>query len=238
MARARRPGRGRVASPGGAGGPRAGASAAAARAGTRRSRRRRRAKAGAAACGGARWRRCSDRGGAGGPRDGAARRQGRLGGLGALGGGARASARAARGGTAAAPWRSRRRGGGPTPAMRDSSGDRVGKEEGVASELTAGSIWSESGRRSGIDGEGWSSTWLSMAAAAETPDSAGGGARPSSWRHGGASGRGRAAWGAENRAGWRGWSARRPAMALLELGLTRAREEGEGEGKIDTALWG
>ena len=33
----------------------------------------------------------------------------------------------------------------------------------------------------------------------------------------------------------RGWSARRPAMALFELGSTHAREEGEGEGKTDTA---
>ena len=154
MARVRRPGRGRVASPGGAGGPRAGASAAAARAGTRRSRRRRRAKAGAAACGGARWRRCSDRGGAGGPRNGAARRQGRLGGLGALGGGARASARAARGGTAAAPWRPRRRGSGAAAVARNSAGEEVGEGEESAAELTRGSIWAEMDRRWGFNGEG------------------------------------------------------------------------------------
>ena len=45
-------------------------------------------------------------------------------------------------------------------------------------------------------------------------------------------------WARRIETGWRGWSARWPAMALLELGSSRAREEREGEGKTDTAPWG
>jgi len=41
--------------------------------------------------------------------------------------------------------------------VRDSSGERVGEEEGVAWKLTEGSIRAEEGRERGLDGEGRSS---------------------------------------------------------------------------------
>ena len=58
----------------------------------------------------------------------------------AHGGAAGARAEAARDGTAGALGHSRRRGGGPTPAAAESSGDRVGKGEDSAEKLTGDSI--------------------------------------------------------------------------------------------------
>ena len=46
------------------------------------------------------------------------------------------------------------------------------KVEGVAGKLTEGSIRAEEGRKGVVDGEGRSSAWLAMAAAAAVPDSA------------------------------------------------------------------
>ena len=46
------------------------------------------------------------------------------------------------------------------------------KVEGVAGKLTEGSIRAEEGRKGVVDGEGRSSVWLAMAAAAGVPDSA------------------------------------------------------------------
>jgi len=123
------------------------------------------------------------------------------------------------------------------PAMRDSSEDRVGKEEGVVSELTAGSIWSESGRRSGIDGEGEASTETAMVAGGLGLRFGPGLARTSSWRDGGASGRSREAWGAENRAGVARMAVAadggeaRAALLLAALWRRKGGENGHGSGR-------
>ena len=55
---------------------------------------------------------------------------------------------------AAVAARPRRRGGTPAAAASDSSREEVGEDEGVARELTEGSIWAEKGRERELDGEG------------------------------------------------------------------------------------
>ena len=70
----------------------------------------------------------------------AAPRPGEPGGLEAHGSGLRAPRRAARGVRAAAPRRLQRRGAFPAAAAPEPEGEKDMEHEGVASELTAGSI--------------------------------------------------------------------------------------------------
>ena len=129
-----------------------------------------------------------------------------------------------RAGMAARP---RRCGCAAAAVAPETRGKEVGEGEGVAGELTEVRFWAEGGRERELDGDG------------EARRSGNGGRRSAGvipaeeWRNrtqrgaveveGEVKRLGVRAIEAERR----GWSARRPAMALLELGLTRTREEGE-----------
>jgi len=82
-----------------------------------------------------------------------------------------------------------------------------------------------------VDGEGEASTETAMVAGGAGVDSARQRVARARERGGGDAGCDGAAWGAGIDKGWRGWPTGTPAMALLELGSTRAREEGEEEEK-------
>ena len=68
------------------------------------------------------------------------------------------------------PWR---RGGEPAAVAPEPEGEKDGEHEGVASELTAGSIWVEGGRRVEIDERSGAPARLAMAASDGERDSAG-----------------------------------------------------------------
>ena len=132
------------------------------------------------------------------------------------------------GGTARRP---RRRGDVPTPAARDLSGERDGEKDEVARNLTVRSNRAEEGRERELDGRGEASGGNNGGRGVLGVDLAG--ERLNRAREGVVELRGEV-----NRLGVRaieaerrGWSARRPAMALFELVSTHAREEGEGEEK-------
>ena len=109
-------------------------------------------------------------------------------------------------------------GGAPAAAVPESEGERDGEHEGIASDLTAGSIWAEGGWRVEIDVRGGALVGTTMVAGGVGLDSAGERLNRA---------RGGMAWvqarrGRSGREGFKrggeGWSAWPTAMALLELG--------------------
>ena len=111
------------------------------------------------------------------------------------------------------------------------SGERDGEKEEVARNLTVRSNRAEEGRERELDGRGEASGGNNGGRGVLGADLAG--ERLNRAREGVVELRGEV-----NRLGVRaieaerrGWSARRPAMALFELVSTHVREEGEGEEK-------
>ena len=125
--------------------------------------------------------------------------------------------------------RTRRRSDVPEAATAESEGEKVGEEEEKARNLTALSNRSQECRKRKFDGRGRSSGDGNGGRGVLGADLAG--ERLNRAREGVVELRGEV-----NRLGVRaieserrGWSARRPAMALFELVSTHAREEGEAE---------
>ena len=124
--------------------------------------------------------------------------------------------------------RPRRRGVVPEVAAAESEGEKVSEEEEVARILTARSNRAEKGREREFDRRGEASGGNNGGRGVLGADLAG--ERLNRAREGVVELRGEV-----NRLGVRaieaerrGWSARRPAMALLELGSTRARGRRRG----------